>query len=125
MEVRRQDGAEYPPNSLHQLCCGILRYAREREPELDIFRDTAFLPFQKTLDDEMKWLRAKGLGSAPKRAEPLTYDDEEKMWNEGVLGDSSPKQFLETIIYMCGLYFAMQSETEHYNLRDGDIVIIE
>ena len=34
--VRQQDGAEYPPNSLHQLCCGILGYAREREPELDI-----------------------------------------------------------------------------------------
>ena len=116
MEVRRQDGAEYPPNSLHQLCCGILRYARERESELDIFRDTAFLPFQKTLDGEMKRLRAKGLGSAPKHTEPLTYDDEEKMWNEGVLGDSSPKQLLETIIYMCGLYFAMRSETEHYNL---------
>ena len=116
MEVRRQDEAEYPPNSLHQLCCGILRYAREREPELDIFRDTAFLPFQKTLDGEMM---------APKHAEPLTYDDEEKMWNEGVLGDSSPKQLLETIVYMCGLYFAMRSETEQYNLRDRDIVIIE
>lgn len=25
LEVRRQDGAEYPPNSLHQLCCDILR----------------------------------------------------------------------------------------------------
>ena len=41
LEVRRQDGAEYPPNSLHQLYCGILRYAREREPELDIFHDPA------------------------------------------------------------------------------------
>ena len=41
LEVRRQDGLEYPPNSLHQLCCGILRYAREREPELDIFHDPA------------------------------------------------------------------------------------
>ena len=32
---------------------------------------------------------------------------------------------METIVYMCGLYFAMRSETEHYNLRDGDIVIVE
>ena len=82
MEVRRQDGAEYPPNSLHQLCCGLLRYAREREPELDIFRDPAFLPFQKTLDGEMKQLQAKGLGSVPKCAEPITHDDEEKMWSQ-------------------------------------------
>ena len=53
------------------------------------------------------------------RARALTYDDEEKI---GVLGDSSPKQLLETIIYMCGQYFAIQSETEHQNLQDGDIV---
>ena len=26
---------------------------------------------------------------------------------------------------MCGLYFAMRSETEHYNLRDRDIEIVE
>ena len=55
MEVRQQDGAEYPPNSLRQLCFGILRYAREREPELDIFRDPAFLPFQKTLESGRAW----------------------------------------------------------------------
>ena len=73
----------------------------------------------------MKRLRAKGLGSAPKRAEPITHDDEEKMWSQGVLGDSSPKQLVETIIYMCGLYFAMRSKTEHYNLRNGDIEIVE
>ena len=73
----------------------------------------------------MKWLRAKGLGSAPKCAEPITHDDEEKMWSQGVLGNSTPKQIVETIIYMCGLHFTMRSETKHYNLRDGDIEIVE
>ena len=42
LEVRRKDGNEYPPNTLHQLCCGILHYMREIEPKLDIFKQPRF-----------------------------------------------------------------------------------
>ena len=42
LEIRRRDGKEYPPNTLYQICCGILRYIREVKPQLDIFRDAAF-----------------------------------------------------------------------------------
>ena len=52
------------------------------EPELDIFHLPAFLPFQKTVYGEMKQFRAIGLGAASKRAEILTYNDEEKMWSQ-------------------------------------------
>ena len=55
----------------------------------------------------------------------FTHDDEEKMWSQGILGDISPEQLVETIVCMCGLYFGMRSETEHYNLWDGNIVIVE
>ena len=44
LEVRRKVRKEYPPNTLRQLCCGILRYVRERVPELDIL---AFLAFKR------------------------------------------------------------------------------
>ena len=68
--------SEYPPiaNSLHQLCCGLLRYARERVPELDILRDSARLLAisENSIDGEMKRLRAKEL-PIYKRAEPITY----------------------------------------------------
>lgn len=50
LEVRRKDGKEYPPNTLHQLCCGVLCYARERVPEIDIFKQPAFKQFQNILD---------------------------------------------------------------------------
>ena len=36
-EARRADGTEYPPKSLYQLLCGLLRYARQEKPDALIF----------------------------------------------------------------------------------------
>ena len=125
LEVRRKDGKEYPPNTLHQLFCGILRYVRDRVPELDIFKQPSFSGFQKTLDAEMKRLRACGMGSAPKRAEPITLSEENSLWDQKILGAHSPRALVDTMVYMCGLYFALRSESEHRQLRNSDIEVIE
>ena len=43
LEVRRQVGKNYPPNTLYQLCCGVMCYVCEVKPELAIFK-TILLP---------------------------------------------------------------------------------
>ncbi len=46
LEIRKKDGTEFPPNSLHHICCGIMRYLRSnRKPALDIFKDKEFAQF--------------------------------------------------------------------------------
>ena len=83
LEARRKDGKPYPPNTLHQLVCGILRYVRELKPTID--KDKEFASLRRTLDAEMKSLRAQGLGTTPKQAQPITPADEEKLWASHVL----------------------------------------
>ena len=62
LEVRKKDGSEYPPNTLHHICCGILHHLRESgRPDIDIFKDTLFADFRATLDSEMKWLQSLGI----------------------------------------------------------------
>ena len=40
LEVRKRDGSEYPPNTLHHICCGLLRHIRQSgRPEVDFFKD--------------------------------------------------------------------------------------
>ena len=73
VEVRRQDGKNYPPNTLYQICCGIVRFVREVKPDLDVFKDKAFGEFRRTLDAEMKRLRSLGLGTTVKQAEPIIW----------------------------------------------------
>ena len=118
LELRKKDGSEFPPNSLHHICCGIMRFIRENgRAELDIFKDKNFSQFRKVLDSEMKRLQAAGIGSVQKKAEPITYEEEEILWEKGILGDGNPQALLNTMFYMNGLYFALRGGREHRNLR--------
>ena len=109
LEVRKKDGTEYPSQTLHHLCSELLRYLRQNgHPTLDIYKDSLA---------EMKRLQRLGIGSKTKQAEPLTEEEEEIMWQKGLLGDHTPQALLNTMVFMNGLYFALRSGREHRELR--------
>ena len=118
LEVRKRDGNEYPPNTLYHIICGIMRHLRNNgQPNLDFFKDSMFANFRMILDAEMKRLQGKGLGSKRKQAEPLSDEDEEKLWTSGQLGGHCPQALVDTMLFMCGTYFALRSGQEHRALR--------
>ena len=107
LEVRKKSGLEYPPNTLHHICCGLQRHLRENgRPEIDIFKDSNFTDFCATLDGEMKCLQSLGLGTKKRQAEPLTEAEENLLWSSGALGDHSLQALVDTIFFMNGIYFA-------------------
>ena len=55
----------------------------------------------------MKRLQAAGKGTQ-KKAEIITYEAEEILWEKGILGDGNPQSLLDTILFMNGLYFALR-----------------
>ena len=55
---------------------------------LNCFKDPGFW---RTLDSEMKRLHSKGIGVQKKQAEPFSVLEEDKLWNEGLLGMTSPQ----------------------------------
>ena len=117
LEIRKQDGNEYPANTLHHICCGIMRYLRQNgQPSLD-FKDPAFDDFRCTLDSEMKRVQSAGIGTCHRQPEPLTAQEEEQLWKTGHLGDHSPQALVDTILFMCGVYFALRSGQEYRTLR--------
>ena len=47
------------------------------------------------------------------------------MWEEGSLGDSSPQQLLDTLLYCLGLNLALRSGKEHRDLRPDMFELIQ
>ena len=119
-EVRKKNGEEFPPKTLHHIVCGIQRYFRMNvDSSIDFFKDSEFADFRICLDSEMKRLQRAGHGSKTRKAEPLTTEEEELLWTKGLLGKGSPQALVDTMLVMNGIYFALRSGSEHRQLR-GD-----
>ena len=121
LEVRRKDGNEYPPNTLYAIACGVQRHVRKYAGtrKVNYFMNPEF---SRVLDGEMKRI---GLGSNIKRAEPISRHEEEILWEKGILGKSSPQMLLDTMVYMCGVFFALRSGQEHRDLQFGQFKLTE
>lgn len=119
VEARNKEGEEYKGGTLYSLCSGIQRYIREKrkgaEP-IDVYKGTSFNFFRRAFDSVLKDLRQRGIGITAKRAEVISKEVEEKMWQEGCLGDT-PQKLIDTLLFGFGLNFALRSGKEHMKLR--------
>ena len=73
----------------------------------------------------MKRLRSQGVGVKRKRAEPISIEEDEILWEKGLLGEDSPKVLLDVMIYLCGVHFTLRSGQEHRSLQRNHIELIK
>ena len=119
VEVRKKTskGECYPPNTLYQLCCGLLRYlTKNGRPAQNFFEDPKFKHFQDSIDAEMKRLTGLGVGANVKQAQAFSEAQEDKLWNSKLLGDHTASVLLNTMVFLKGKNFALRSGREHRNL---------
>ena len=109
-----------------QLCCGLLCSIREYNPTIDFFKGPEFSSFCKTLDAQMKRIKAKACVQIhPKRVEPILECEEEILRKRGLLGSHSPQSLVDTRVFMAGLYFALRSGDKHRNLRFCSVELVK
>ena len=124
-EVRftKRDGtvSEYEPDSLTSLHRGIDRYLRENEYGYSLVTSPEFETSKKVLEVKRKTLKGMGKGNKPNRADPITGDEEEKMWEEGVLGDKDPETLQHTLYYIQGKCLGFRGSHESRQLCLGDL----
>jgi len=104
-ETRNTNGECYPPATLYQLLCGLLRHMRLANPATPNFldkKDSRFRGLQTVVDNTFKKLRAEGIGCNSKHAKTLSKEEENKLWDSGVLGTPTPQALLRAVFYLNG-----------------------
>lgn len=119
-DVRKRDGSKYPGESLRQLVCAIFHYFRYvLDRPWDFFRDEDFIVSRKALDACMKIATKEGVGLYKRKADFISHELEEKLWDRKALGTDNPRHLLSTLIYMFGIHFGLRARKEHRQLRAG------
>ena len=120
-EVRKMDGSYYPPETLKSLAAMIQLYFRnEFKWQFSIFKDSDFVKARESLDSQMKKSARLGNVQPRKRANTIKREDEEQLWQNGILGRSNPSQLINTLIFLFGMHFSLRANKEHHDLEYGE-----
>ena len=96
LEVRKQNGEEYPAETLYELIISLQLYLSCHGKEYRFLDDPDFRTLKNTLDCRMKELSAAGKRVKRKQAEVIDFDEEDKLWTS-VLGTDTPQKLLDTL----------------------------
>lgn len=72
---------------------------------------SSFVALRRILDAEMK-VHAAGVTNAKAEKEAVSDEEEERMWQQDVLGEATAKTLVHTIYFYNGKLFGMRSQ-EH------------
>ena len=115
-EVKKMDGTDFPPNTIRELVVMIQMYLHENNVFWKLYDEQEFIHLKNVVDNTMKERHSEGLG-VRRSNDIISLSQEDKLFNSGILGESSPLQLLRTVIYMIGLHCALRGGVEHNNLR--------
>lgn len=119
LEVKKKTGQLYPTETLYELVITLQMYCHMHGKYYKFIDDEEFLTLRNVLNNRMKYLAQNGYTCPREKAEPSDVEDENQMWESGILGDSNPKQLVDTLLYMLGVHFALRAVKEHRALRVG------
>ncbi|XP_046337993.1 transcriptional regulator QRICH1-like [Haliotis rufescens] len=114
-EARKTNGELYPATIVYGLFTALASALKASGSSFKLMDDDIFQDSRKALDAVMRE-RCRG-ADCRKPTEVITREEEDALWKKGALGDSSPQQLLDTVLYLTGLHFALRGGKEHRALR--------
>ena len=125
-EVQKVDGTDFLPNTIRELVILVQMHLHENSINWKLLDGHKFPNLRNVVDNTMKERKAMGLG-VRHSGSVISLDSENKIFDEGILGEDNPTKLLETVIYMVGLHLALRGGVEDSRLRrpgfDSQIIV--
>ena len=112
-----KDGSDYPGKTLYQLCIAIQKHLNMNGVYWKIVEGDEFVQLRTVLDNVMKERAEQNIGMVVHQAEYITPSLENELWEKNVLGEQTPDQLRDTVVFLLGLNLALRAGDEHYYLR--------
>ena len=127
VETRKSTGEHYPPATLHQLLCGILRHMRSKNRAAPNFLDkkhSRFRHLHGTLDSYFYRLHSEGHGRQTKHAETVSIEEEDRLWR-GVMDADTPNGLQNAAFLVVGKMFCLRGGQEQRGLQLSQLKRLE
>ena len=127
LEVRKQDGSEYEPDSLNVMQAALERYLLTKKYSYSLINGREFSSSRAVLDAKAKQLRMNGYGKRKNRTEPYNSSDEEKFWPSGPLGDHIGAALTNADFKNLSEHFGFRGRQDHYDayVEDFEVAFVQ
>ena len=95
----------------------IQKHLNSKGKNWKLLESAQFGQIRTVLDNLMKERARKQIGTVKRQDSMISLEVEEKLWLSGVLGEETPDQLRNTVLFLIGLNVGLRAGDEHYNLR--------
>ena len=122
MSMKRDDGTNYELSSVNNFSSLIGKWLKDNE--VGDIEGNAFKTYQEVKKAKLKILKKDKKGNRPNRAEAVTFDEEDKLWENGDFGVHNPLALTRTMWWYSSMLFGLRGRDESRKMKWGDVKII-
>ena len=122
MAMKRDDGTNYELSSINNFSSLVGKWLKDNGMA-DIDGD-AFKTYQEVKKAKLKLLKKDKKGNRPNRAEPVTFEEEDKLWESGEFGIDSPLALTRTLWWYTSMMFGLRGRDESRKMKWGDVKLL-
>ena len=111
LSLKKRDGCEYTSGSLFSVITAIQKHLEINGKRVFFFNDDQFGTLKTCLDNTMKSVTKQGVGLVKKQAQVISKEQENSLWEQGLLGTESPQILLQTVFWVIGVNFGLRRTT--------------
>ena len=117
-EVTKKRGEGlYPGRTLYQMIVSIQKHLFINKLKWKIIDGDEFEEVRTVLDNVMRECTEANIGVNQRQADIISYEDEENLWKNNILGEDTPNKLRDTVLFLIGLNVYLRACEEHYSLR--------